>query len=93
MSNEEQTLIHSPAPACITRLSTFAQYGQPKPYAMSDMMRQDIKDLLKLMKSKPAVAWVVRLENFSQDSPDQEYKNGVEVREDLIVLFNWIRGM
>lgn len=33
-------------PANITRLMTFAQYGEPKLYAASDMMRADLEALI-----------------------------------------------
>lgn len=37
----------SMTPAHITRLLTFAQHGQPKGYAASDMMRADLEMLIR----------------------------------------------
>ncbi|WP_342617163.1 hypothetical protein [Rhodoferax sp. GW822-FHT02A01] len=43
-------------PAHITRLLTFAQHGQPKDYAASDMMRSDLEAVLMATKQPASAA-------------------------------------
>lgn len=43
-------------PAFVTRLMVYADHSTPKEYGGSDMMRADLKELLKLLKAVSATA-------------------------------------
>ena len=49
-------------PAYITRLMTFAQYGQPQKYAASDLMRSDLEQLIKQAFTPAAAEQTERVE-------------------------------
>lgn len=53
MTQSEHTMEKKIMQANIERLATFAQYGQPKDYAASDMMRADLEVLVLQAAARP----------------------------------------